>query len=52
MTPHIRWPLVLDDMEAEVSGDDMPEYDPADFPGFTSEQIVAGLTVLACGEAE
>ena len=79
MTAHIRWPLVLDDMEAEVTGDPPPLllehdpfgladwvltditrmaiigdapwlYDPRNFPGFTEEQIRAGLTVPATEE--
>jgi len=28
------------------------DFDPADFPGFTHVQIVAGLVVPACGEME
>lgn len=32
--------------------DRLPTYDPADFPGFTPEQIRAGLTVLATRTSE
>ncbi len=29
-----------------------PHYQPLDFKGFSHEQIVAGLTVPACGEGK
>ena len=37
--------------EAETAGE-VPEYDPADFPGFTREQVIAGFVTPACGEVK
>lgn len=33
-----------------MTAETVPDYDPADFPGFTPEQIEAGLTVPVVAE--